>query len=135
LELSKYYKQALAALNHGMDCGDGRHILYYDDFRVDYGLDSIKNDIDIWDLAHPVIPVIQEYDDEHGTSYADTLHMYLLTGKNLEASAKLMKRDRKALWTDIQALGDLFDIDWNNGSQLFSLLMSYKIAAYFRRGC
>ncbi|MDR2670687.1 MAG: hypothetical protein LBC26_03070 [Oscillospiraceae bacterium] len=128
LELRDRYRQALAALNHGMvESGDG-HVFCYDDFRIDHFLDVYKDVVDIGRLIHPLVPLLREYDAEHGTQFFETLRCHTFSGFDVEEAALLAGTDPDTLRSRLQALEENFEeVDWRSGHTLFSLTLSYKI--------
>jgi hypothetical protein len=127
LEARDHYRQALAALNHGMGQSGNRHVFCYDDFRIDHFLDVHKDIIDTGVLIHPLVPLLQAYDAEHGTRFFETLRCHLFSGLDEEQTALLAGIDPDTLRGRLRALEKTFDVDWNNGHTLFSLMLSCKI--------
>lgn len=126
-ELKKHYRQALNALNYGMDSSDNENIFKYDNFRTDYFLNSTKNNVDLDNLYNPVLTVIKEHDEENKTFYFELIYNYLLFGKNNTMTCHKMKITEQELHIQLKQIENLFEIDWNNGNSLLSLFISFKI--------
>ncbi|MDR1157187.1 MAG: hypothetical protein LBK75_02625 [Oscillospiraceae bacterium] len=127
LEARDRYRQALAALNHGMVQSGNGHVFCYDDFRIDHFLDVCKDAIDAGSLIHPLVPLLRDYDAEHGTRFFETLRCHMFSGLDAEQAALLAGTDLDTLRGRLQALEELFEVDWRSGHTLFSLTLSYKI--------
>ncbi|MDR0671027.1 MAG: hypothetical protein LBF64_01810 [Oscillospiraceae bacterium] len=127
LEARDHYRQALAALNHGMDQGGSEHIFYYDDFRVDHFLDVYKDIIDFGALVHPLVPLLRDHDAEHGTQFFETLRCHIFGELDAEQAARLAGIDADTQRGRLRALEERFDVNWGSGHTLFSLKLSYKI--------
>jgi hypothetical protein len=132
-DVQKYYQQALAALNFGLASAAGhakQYIFTFGEFRLEYFLSRIKNDVDISDLCLPIMQIINEYDKDNNTAYSSVIYTYLASKKDLIKTAEILD-----IPTDIikETLGDikkLFSIDLisveNNNLEL-AYIISHKI--------
>jgi hypothetical protein len=129
----KYYRQALAALNFGLTSNTERakqHIFTFDEFRLEYFLNRIKNDADISDLCSPVMRTINEYDKDNETAYSNIIYSYLSNRKNLNKTAEILditSDDIKKTADNIKKIFgvDLFSFDNNNLEVAY--IISHKI--------
>jgi len=130
-ELNKYYRQALNALNYGLNLNVGQQVFRYDDFRVICYINSIKDSINIQELCNPIVFSIQEYDKKNNTKYYDILHAYFLTGRNSLLTCEGMNMSHDTLCKHLKRIESIFEIDWDNGNMLTSIFMSIKILKCF----
>jgi hypothetical protein len=130
LEARDHYRQALAALNHGMNQNGGEHIFLYDDFRMDHFLDMCKDAVDTGILIHPLIPLLRDHDAEHGTQFFETLRCHIFSGLDAQRAALLAGTDPATLRGRLRTLEKTFQVDWNNAHTLFALTLSCKILEF-----
>lgn len=130
-EIQKYYKQALNALNYGMNVNLDQHIFLHDNYALEYLLSSINDTINVQDLCNPIIFLIQKYDQKHNTFYYDILYTYLLSGLNSQIASKKMQLCYEEFCTQLEELWKVFEIDNYNGNVLFSIFFSMKLLKCF----
>jgi hypothetical protein len=133
-ELSEFrarYTQALEALNHGMAQSGGRHVFKYDTFRADCFFNAVKDEALLRELCNPVAVRIREDDAVNGTRNADTLRAYLTCGKNSALTCRQTNRKPGELRAWLRVMRLRYDLDWDDGNLLFSLLASCKIMDCF----
>lgn len=131
LELKKYYKQAINALNYGINNNRKQNIYEYDNFRLYYFLNSVKNNTNIWEICHPTTLLIQEYDRKNGTSYIDVLNTYLGFGGNSQLASERMRMSHDKFCVQLKEVTEMFGIDLNNGDMRLSIFISLKLFEYF----
>jgi len=127
LELRKYYREAINALNYGLKGGKNRQIYRYDNIRIEYFLNSVKETADISTIYSPVVFLIQEYDRKNNTSLLELIYIYLLNGKDSGSTCKVIGISRDVLVSQLKLLEDIFEIDWKNGDMLFNIFVSIKM--------
>jgi len=132
LELKKYYKQAIIALNHGLIYTANRHIFAYDNFKLPAYLDSIKDDVDIEAFCNPIIRYIQNYDKLNKTSFYGIIRAYLAFGKNSHMTSEKLNISEAELSRRLQRIEELFDIDWTDGYAICSISNSIQILEYMK---
>lgn len=126
-ELSKYYREAICALNYGLKSERKQYVFRYDDIRVEHFVCSAKNAGDINRIYSPVIFSIQEYDKENDTSLLELLYTYLLYGKDAKLTCEHSGITQEELAFQIKKLNDAFEIEWENGDMLCNLFLSIKL--------
>jgi len=129
-ELRKYYKQALNALNYGLldTLKNEQHIFEYDNYRIEYFLNSILDDINASAICHPVVFLIKEYDKQNNTSYYKILHTYLLFGCNSYIASEKSNMNYDKFCIQLKEISEIFDIDLNDGNTLINIFIAMKIA-------
>ncbi|MDR1464261.1 MAG: helix-turn-helix domain-containing protein [Oscillospiraceae bacterium] len=127
LEIRTYYRQALAALNHGMSQPGGKNIFPRGTLALDFLLDLVNDAEAVRGLGDPAIRQCMEDDAANGTHDAALLHAYLLSAQRLEKTAMLLHQPPEEVQARLQDLTVRFGIDWEDGNQLASLLLSCKI--------
>jgi sugar diacid utilization regulator len=126
-EFQRRYTQALNALNHGMEQNNGRYIFKYDTFRFDCFLNTVKTAAQLRELCNPNVTLILEHDKVRHVSYGDTLRAFLTCGKNIALACAQTQLTPKELRARLKAVETAYEIDWDDGNLLFSLLASFKI--------
>lgn len=127
MDIQKYYREALTALNYGLSTGLDINIFMYDDFRLEHFLKSVRDTMDIKELINPLALLMQEYDDNNGTDYLELLYAYLLNGRNAPLVAQKLGIEEKDLQRRLEDAKEIFNLDWNNGVRLYSLVASLRI--------
>lgn len=131
-EMPHAYRQALLAVNSRTHIETPCTLYRYQDYGWYHMLDLAHQDQTLHDLLLPAYLNMREYDQENGTTYAETVRIYLDTGYNVNQTARLLNVHRNTVDYRINRAKELFDLDLNNGAQLFQLALSYRIADYYR---
>lgn len=126
-DLSHYYKQALNALNYGLAAGLSQFFFCYDDYKIDYHINLVKQKMDTVEYRDPTVAAIHKYDHAQGTAYCTLLHTYLLAGNNAQLTAQNLHLSDSELRRQLGDLEEKFGIDLNNGNQLFSIFFTIKL--------
>lgn len=127
LKLREYYREAINALNYGLNGKGLQHIFKYDDIRIEHFLNSVKNTADMSQIYSQVIFSLQEYDKKNNTTLLELLYTYLLYGKDTRLTCEKMGLTRSNLYRQLKKLEDIFEIDFKNGNMLSNIFISIKM--------
>jgi len=127
LELQKYYREAINALNYGLVGKKNQQIFRYDNIKIEHFLNSVKDTVDISEVISPIISLIQEYDRENNTSLLELLNTYLSYGMDTELTCEIMKITPDELPLILKKLEDTFEIDWKDGDLLLNIFVTIKM--------
>ncbi|MDR1408837.1 MAG: hypothetical protein LBJ12_00900 [Oscillospiraceae bacterium] len=126
-QLRSYYRLAIDALNRGMNQPSNEHVFWQEAFGIEHIVKHLANAEDLEGLCNPAVLQLCEFDKQNGSNYLELLHTYLRTAKNATLSCKQLQTKPDELRESLQRLGSLFEIDWDNGEQLTSLLISIEL--------
>jgi sugar diacid utilization regulator len=129
-EIRKYYRQALSALNYGMSHNQNKRIYRFDDYRLDFFLDSIKDSVDISELRNPIVKYLRADDERDGTAKSLTLQTYLTNALNEERTAAQLGLPLDELLKRLREIDEKYDIDWCDGNLMSALLITFKLQSY-----
>lgn len=105
------------------------HFWYFlfDDYRREYMLEKMREELPISMLCHPAIEQLIEYDKSHGTELARTLQTYLQCSLNMTAAAEKLYIHRTSFCRRMNHIRKLVDIDINDPNTILELLLSYQM--------
>lgn len=70
---------------------------------------------------------MRDYDEEHGSSYFDTLRAYLDAGKNVAAAAQALSVHTNTVNYRVNRIREAFGIDATDAQTSFELMLSFKV--------
>ncbi|UYO64360.1 helix-turn-helix domain-containing protein [Acetobacterium wieringae] len=132
LDLKHYFVQAKSALAEGLNQNPHQAFYYYLDYyqsNLFHKLDSITS---IKSLCHPRILKIWEEGDTNQLLLLQTLHAFLLNGRNLTLTANTLTIHRNTLLYRLDKISELLKINLKDlePDTLFYLLMSCMMIEY-----
>ena len=119
--------QADAALTIGKRNNPSFWYYLFDDYRLDYMLDKIREEIDPRLLCHPALLTLREHDREKGTSLSETLEAYLLSGLNATLAAQRIYIHRTTFCRRMDQIRNLTGIDPDDPDTILQMLLSYRL--------
>ncbi|MCI5648812.1 MAG: PucR family transcriptional regulator [Fusicatenibacter sp.] len=127
-QLKASYCQAMAAISMAKYRGTG---LYdYEEmgfFKLLLAIDDIAL---LRDYAEQRLGSLWEYDREHGSSYAETLHQYLLHGGSIQAVAAALYCHRNTVNYRIRMLREYFGLKLDDPMWQYDLMTAFLIREY-----
>ena len=73
----------------------------------------------------PRVEALKRHDAEHGTSYCDVVHGYLMHNGNLSEAARASFRHRNTFSYQLERASELAGIDFSDHSQRMSMLLAF----------
>ncbi len=122
-DLRSAFGQASFALQNGKNPG----VHYCQDYALDRFIDVLQNDELSCRLLHPAIPLLQSYDQKHGTDLYTTLCRYLHTGCSQAAAAHELHIHLNTLKYRIRRICEIADIHFDDWEELLYLQVSVQI--------
>lgn len=106
------------------------HFWYYlfDDYRLEYMLGKVREELPDSMLCHPALIRLFAYDDEHHTELARTLQAYLQCGMNMTAAAEQIYVHRTTFCRRMDHIRRLTGLDIEDPDTILILMMSYRLA-------
>ncbi len=103
----------------------------YDQFTMIRLLDGLRDDVDFENFQIEDVRALQTYDQENGTELCATLLCYLENSKSTSRTAGEMHIHRNSVYYRINKCMELLpDIDFENGTMTFLVMLSLYIAQY-----
>ena len=130
IHISKFYKQALTAIQIGYRTNKEATLYYYTDYAIFDMFDVCSTQRDLKDLCHPLLISLLEYDKKYNTNYAETLYAYVSNGQNQTKSANALHIHRNTLTYRITKIAEIIGIDLDDNTLMLHLLLSFKIQDY-----
>ena len=136
--LPVFVGQALDTLRYMRVLKKDALICSYDQFTMIRLLDGLREDVDFGNLQIEDVRALQAYDRENGTELCATLLCYLENSKSTSRTAREMHIHRNSVYYRINKCMELLpDIDFENGTMTFLVMLSLYIAQYdfYRSHC
>ncbi|MCD8364196.1 MAG: helix-turn-helix domain-containing protein [Lachnospiraceae bacterium] len=100
----------------------------FDDYRLEYMLDRVKEELPFSMLCHPAISQLLAYDREHGTELNETLQAYLQSHMNMTAAAERIYVHRTTFCRRMNHIRSLTGLDLDNPDTVLELMLSYRLS-------
>ncbi|WP_302389629.1 helix-turn-helix domain-containing protein [Eggerthella sinensis] len=83
--------------------------------------------LELRNYCEPKLLAVRDYDEEHGSSYFDTLRAYLDAGKNVAAAAQALSVHTNTVNYRVNRIREAFGIDATDAQTSFELMLSFKV--------
>lgn len=105
------------------------HLWYYlfEDYRLAYMLQHVKQSADTALLCNPSLQLLLEYDAAHEGELTRTLKTYLECNMNMTNAAKKLFIHRTSFCRRMNHITELTGLDYENPDVVLDLLLSYRI--------
>jgi sugar diacid utilization regulator len=130
IDVRKFYKQALTAIQIGHRIKEKTVLYYYKDFTIFDMFDICSTQRDLKDLCHPSLVSLIEYDKNYKTNYSETLYTYILNGQSQTKSANTLHIHRNTLNYRITKIAEIMGINLDDNTLMLHLHLSFKILEY-----
>lgn len=133
LDLPKYYKQSLRAIEIGSGILNEPNLFRYEDCFIRHLLNSFLQQEDPAVFCCPQMKQLMECDKKDGRNLAETLYRYLLNG-NTAATAAAMFIHRNTLLYRLNLINEIVSIDYSDPALRLYLILSYEMMQASRQG-
>ncbi len=131
LDTRRFYLQSLDAVNIGTKLGDPGPIYNYKDYYVYSMLQACeKQDSQIRFFVNPGLMHLRDYDKEHATELVKTLKEYLNRPNQPSLISQTLHIHRNTLLYRMEKIKEITSCSLENGNDLLSLALSYRIMEY-----
>jgi len=121
-------RQAEVALSLGQLRNPSHWFYRFDDYRFVYMEDAIRDrGLPIPMLVHPAVQTLLEYDAEHESELAQTLHVYLDCHCNATEAADRLFIHRTTLFRRLERIWALTGLDPNDSDETLLLMLSFRL--------
>lgn len=129
-DMDIYYRQAADILQFCMK-NEAKRVLF---LQEDFGLYSIFNasleNHNAYELCHPDIITLYEFDQKNDTDYLETLYQYLLNDRNAVKAAKTLYIHRNTMTYRLEKLKTMLSFDEEDPVNRFYVLTSIFLLKY-----
>jgi|GEM_PF-343357 len=134
MDVLRFYKQALRAVETGIFVSRGRGVFHYSDMMVFYAAKNIAKHDNLEEFCPSVVATLQDYDAKHDTPLLETLEKYLLYVGNPVAAAKALNIHRNTLLYRVNKIKELAQVDLDNGDERLKIQLYLKFLEYQKGG-
>ncbi|NTV91205.1 MAG: hypothetical protein HGA22_12735, partial [Clostridiales bacterium] len=130
-DLRWQYILATKSVELGLHMNESKLLFSYEDYTIYHIGDICSMNHDIRSFCHPAILKLEEYDQENGTSYLQSLYYHLIHKKQLITSNALHIH-RNTLNYRMDRISRIVDIDLNSSETFIHLCVSFKFLELMR---
>ena len=132
MEASRYYKQAVRAVDVGVFSHKSEHLFFYPDISPYYAASLILKRSEPRDFCPDEIEIVQRYDAENNSELLLTLEKYLYYVDDPVSAAKSLNIHRNTLLYRINKIKELTGLDLSYGDERFKVQLYLKLAQYHK---
>lgn len=129
-KLKFYFEQAVTSLRLNRKLRKTHKLSFYEEFTTDHMIDIAFKNIDLKQFCDENLLKLIEYDKSNNTTFASSLHEFLIHERNLAHTAKALHIHRNTLIYRINKIQEITNHDLENSSYRFNLLLSFKILSF-----
>lgn len=123
--------QADYALMAGKEKESDNGIYLYNDYALDYVIRNNITDVSKASICHPALIILEDYDRLHGTSYIETLRVYIEERYNAVAAAGRLYIHRSSFIKRMNRIDELTALDFNDTEE--RLYLEISIYLYYNK--
>ncbi len=120
-------KCAVAALEIGSQKHPDFWYFSFDNYRLDYMKESLKDSMSSTFLIHPAINRLKQYDEENQSDLTETLKAYLENGRNMSAAADAIFIHRTTFCRRMDHIKKITGVDLDDPGTVILLELSYQL--------
>lgn len=121
------YRQAETALSIGLVEKPMEWIHWFARYTLQYIFNMLTSNTELGQLYSPIYYRLERYDKENGTSYLETLRIYLECHMNTVQAAKELFIQRSTMIYRLKRIREITDNDLENGDDLLHLYLTFRI--------
>ena len=129
-DMSVYYQQAKVIISFCRNMPNSKKLLVEEEFGL-YGFieAGLKNN-NVFQVCHPDIITLYEFDKENGTECVETLFQYLICDRNVVKASKALYIHRNTMKYRLERMKTVVDFEAENSDVKIYLIMSIYILKY-----
>ena len=127
-----YSRQALAMADLGATLQIEKVYYNYDKFACYHMMDIVGNDYSLAQFCHHKILELVRYDEQNGTDFTKTLHIYLESSRSISHTAQVLFMHKNTVTYRVNKCFELLGTKIEDNDELFSFLYSLRILEYMR---
>ena len=121
------YHQAETALSIGLIEKPMEWIHWFSRYTLQYIYNKLTNDTELGQLYSPIYYTLERYDRENGSSYLETLRVYLECNMNAVQAAKSLFIQRSTMIYRLKRIREITDNDLTNRDDILHLNLTFSI--------
>lgn len=129
-ELKFHFKQAVTALILNRKLRKTYKLSFYEEFTTEHMIDIASKNIELKQFCNESLLKLIDYDESNNTTFASTLHEYLIQERNLAHTAKALHIHRNTLIYRINKIQEIINHNLEDSNYRFNLLFSFKILSF-----
>lgn len=129
-ELKRSTKEAKYALQLLRACNRKNTIRFYNEIGVYQLFFGMKDNMDLKRMLQDILGSLIDYDRENGTSFVDTLEVYLDHNKNIGLSAEQLFIHRNTLKYRVNKAQTILAVNLEDANICFNLRLAFKIKRF-----
>lgn len=130
MDINRYYKQSLKAIELGRYLDADKFIFFYDSYILQHIFSLCSDHDSLKEFCHPSIFKLIDYDKKYNTDYLKTLYLYIINFKNQTELAGLMHIHRNTLYYRITKIEEIISINLSDIDEFVGIYLSFKILEY-----
>lgn len=128
--INTYYKQLVTILKYCKKNDSGRNLFLQENFGLYSILNTCLEKHDAYELCHPDVVSLYNYDKKYKTDYLETLYQYLLNERNAVKAAQVLFIHRNTMNYRLEKLNKLLTFDFENSTSRYYILFSIFLLRY-----
>ena len=128
--MQRYYHQSVKALEFGRSVFSTGGAFRYSDYAIYHALELCTEQVDLRDLCHPGVLMLQESSLPGDNDLFQTLYLYLLYTRDINRVSAAMNIHRSTLFYRLNKIKSIIGADLNDGNMVFQLMFSFKLIEY-----
>ena len=119
------YEQAMFCL---AKLGGSAGKIWCKDISLQYLVSLVAESPHALDFLHPALEILQRYDSENNAEFGETLRSYILNGRNMARTARVMGVHKNTLKYRMERIRDITGLDTENADEMDHLALSLRAA-------
>ncbi|RCX16029.1 CdaR family transcriptional regulator [Anaerobacterium chartisolvens] len=128
-----FLEQAQAAVRLGIESGRKQYLFNYHDYALEDFISGSLSEPYRKTFMHPAVQAIMEYDSNNGTSYFDTLEVYLNNERNQATTARELHIHLNTLKYRLSRLQKIMGINLDSPSERLRLMLSLRLKELIKK--
>ncbi len=127
VEIQDYYKQALRAIEIGIQYSNDPGLFRYQDYFMQHMMNMFIQKESIKTFCHPAMRTLLEYDNENQTQLAMSLVEWIKSERNASAAADALQIHRNTMIYRLKKIDELVSVNYDDISERQYLALSYEL--------
>ncbi len=128
--INTYYEQLVTMLKYCKKNDSGRNLFLQENFGLYSILNTCLEKHDAYELCHPDVVLLDNYDKKYKTDYLETLYQYLLNERNAVKAAKILFIHRNTMNYRLEKINKMLTFDFEDSTSRYYILFSIFLLRY-----
>jgi len=129
-DIGEHYRQSLEALYIGARMDSGSYLHIYEDYAIYHIAKACLQTGSLRVFCQPKLYVLMEYDQEHNTSFTNSLHAYLKHSRNITETAKALHLHRNSMIYHLKRIEEIMGFSLTDSNTLLHIELSFRFMEY-----